>query len=541
MSQVDDGVFLFSSLEGLPDTYFSGYCFVGADFVCGEQGARQYTRATGNSIEAGEDGCYLVIRKRGLCHVIGTDFKGYKKLFYFQRDGVWAISNSIPRLATFLRGKGVGLTPRPAQLCGWYMKGKFGHQLSSFDTVISEIKLLPSFQHIEVHRDGLHFVSRPPRPRRAYDEALRHYLDVWVRRVEGVLADGRITLRVDLSGGRDSRAVFALFLHAMNRLGNQSPDNLVIQSSQKARYEADFRAAQSIAGHYRAPLNGEVRPSSLGSPLGVEESYARWRDLFLGQYGPVYFPGREISSTFIGFGGGGGAASRPVYKLMEPGEFLEKRARQIPSTDGLVREWIDDSLTAFSVLETSAPGAGSVHPMILIYREFRERFHAGRRGQTGVFIQPGGSLMVDCSAAMDQRLMEAEQLNFDIMENLVPGLSTFPYDSKEKIPSRLNLRSITKIELPSAPQPGNVYISPPDVGLDRRRASTAELLQMLSDDLDEYLTTSVTDLFPDWYVERAQTLLYKAIRNGGFERAKDGKPAFHLLLAAFMSASTRTH
>jgi hypothetical protein len=111
--------FLFSNFHPLPDHLFDGYCFVGTDFVYSDAGAKRFTAATGRTIDPGEDGCYVVLRKVADGHIIGADFKGYKKLFLYESGSSWAVSNSFTRLVGFLRDQGGSLTCSEAHLAAW--------------------------------------------------------------------------------------------------------------------------------------------------------------------------------------------------------------------------------------------------------------------------------------------------------------------------------------------------------------------------------------------------------------------------------------
>ena len=152
--RMEQPTFLFSSFDRLPDHFFSGYCFIGTDFIYGGDGAELYDEATAKRIDPGEDGCYVVIRKTADGHIIGADFKGYKKLFLYRSGSAWAVSNSFVRLVDFLRDRGQSITIDEAQLAAWFVKGPLGDQLCSFATAIREIRLVPSFCCLRITPSG---------------------------------------------------------------------------------------------------------------------------------------------------------------------------------------------------------------------------------------------------------------------------------------------------------------------------------------------------------------------------------------------------
>ena len=86
-------VFLFSSFSDLPDLYFSGYCFVGGDYIFGQKGMESFCSHKGQAIPPGEDGCYISVRRVNNYHDIGVDYSGHKKLFFIlmEKTGVYQI------------------------------------------------------------------------------------------------------------------------------------------------------------------------------------------------------------------------------------------------------------------------------------------------------------------------------------------------------------------------------------------------------------------------------------------------------------------
>src|SRR6476619_1917573 len=107
--------FLFSSLDPLPDLFFSGYCFIGTDFIYGGGGA---------------------------------------KLFLYQSGSEWTVSNSFVRLVSFLRDRRQPVSIDHAQLASWFVKGAFGEQLCSFATAVREIRVVPSCCYLRITPSG---------------------------------------------------------------------------------------------------------------------------------------------------------------------------------------------------------------------------------------------------------------------------------------------------------------------------------------------------------------------------------------------------
>lgn len=522
-----DSVFLFSSVTGVPDRWFSGYCFAGRDFIADAQGARHYRETTGLEIPVGEDGCYVTISQHGHNTVIGADFKGYKHLYYYSEGRVWAFSNSLMALVRHLRKEGVPLTVDYAQLRAWGHPKPFTAQPASFETAVSEIRILPSFCYLEIREGRLGPVTlERPEPGQ-YHEALKHYLEVWLSRISGLVHHGGLSLIADLTGGRDSRALLGFCLAARERLGTTyAMKNLHLRADKKPRLAKDLEVAQALARHYDLRLNQKTpKPPS----LDVRHAYQDWKALCLGIYTPVYFPYTPNSSRHIYFGGGGGESHRPFYPLIEPKEYLRSKQKGF-AEKALVARWQQDVLETLDTLQQRNPA--DIHPLILHYREFRDRFHVGRTLQYYTMCAPLGShWLMTCSDVCTRDHLESNQILFDIMENLVPGLSEHPYDEIYKAPSPDNVARFTRITIDKNLPIGRVYGGEEVATQYTGEHTTKQCIALLRDDVANRRADIVAAGIEASEIENILIQLDAAIEKGGFNHSSEGRRASWLLLA----------
>ena len=155
---MSNSTFLLSSFHNNSDFLFQGYCFVDCDYIFGQKGAERYISETGNRIEGGEDGCYVVAYRTGDEYRISCDYAGYKKILYYfdPMSRVWAVSNSLNVLISHLKRKGIIVTPNLSQLYFHaQVKEMFGQQLASFSTIANHIRLLPTCCNLIIGEKGI--------------------------------------------------------------------------------------------------------------------------------------------------------------------------------------------------------------------------------------------------------------------------------------------------------------------------------------------------------------------------------------------------
>src|SRR5690606_5215481 len=201
---------LYSSLLDNPEYCFDGYLFLGVDYIYGAKGAAEYELACGGYIAPGEDGAYVVVRRTGGSFSFGTDFAGNRKLFYYWIPGFWAVSSSFSVLLAHLREAGVVVTPEASALlaAGYGARVSPLNQLATFGTIAKGVSLVPLKYELVISLDGVSLRRIPQLHPLPYEKALAEYMGTWVARLQTLAAESQLELSCDLTGGRDSRAVF---------------------------------------------------------------------------------------------------------------------------------------------------------------------------------------------------------------------------------------------------------------------------------------------------------------------------------------------
>lgn len=425
---------------------FQGYCFLDEDLIVGQQGAEAYFEDHGIRPLPGEDGCYLTVTSGPDGWRFGTDSRGLSKWFIYRRGTIWAISSSLYGLVQHLRDNGVYPTPNLnlAQVYG--LSGTFVQQPGTLEMPFEEIELLPSFCTALIGTRGEITIEtieqREELP--SYAESLQDYLSIWTSRLATLTKDPQSRLTADLSGGVDSRAVFS-FLLTNGIFDTQETDRFRLVANSKM--QEDFSAAAAIARDYDFILNGPPFESRMKAD--PREILHDWRANSLGVYMPVYFANAGSDPLTIHAHGAGGGASRKTQTSASIAGKLNNYKQKLDRR--VFGEW---ATSVSESLVRLGRWRDEIDPLILHYREFRNRFHFGHRPQRRVMFTPLNSIMLD--DLTNRPGVSSRQHFYDIMESLAPGLSDYPFDTEAKSPTVDEKNNLTTVSF-STRHTGKIY------------------------------------------------------------------------------------
>lgn len=403
-------------------------------------------RTRNRNIPAGLDGCYIVADLQGGRWSIGTDSRGLMPLFVYQTSTSWAIASSLYKLVLHLRRHGAVLTPNLAVLSAFGAQREFTDQLATLQTQFNEISLLPSFSSIIIESNNLQVQHSEPYRAETYREALSDYIHTWRSRLATCTSNEFARLHVDLSGGIDSRTVFAFAL--ADEQFNTGDERFTVGSG--PNQERDYEIATRIVGAYGRQFGRSTRGASRWSQ---DRALEAWREDSLGVYLPFYRHGGTLDPFAIHAHGAGGGNFRPHF-LGSSIESPVDRCRSLLPAE-YFEDWRSAAIEGATALQKYRP---DVHPLVLHYREFRNRFHFGHRPRHSVVFTPLESGMTD---ALTDKVSDrdARQLYFDVMETLAPGLKDVEFDDPAKAATPKIMRNLTIAEL-TPPIPGAIFGSP---------------------------------------------------------------------------------
>lgn len=436
-----------SSKDNVTESLFSGYAFVGPDIVIGADGHKEWMKEYGATLRPHEDGTYFVVNKTADGLDIGSDYKGYSKVFYYRNGSQWAVSNSFAALVEFLKSEGWKLTFLPRLANSFVPMPTFWQQLATFSTAVQEIRLLPRQSIIKIDSNNKLTLKYEPlgtidSSAEAYEERLATFVSCWLGRLSSVFSWEGGQLETELSGGMDSRTTFSLLLGLKQRTNNVVAAHTRIRSAKHA--VVDFECASHIATTYGFDINSALADN--GHPLQPIDPFTRWKYFSLGVYAPVIWSPKSYRHGQVKMGGHGGEAHRGFYAF----DSLERACLK----SGSPRDMKSRMEVAGKVLAKHYPGE---EPLVAHYKEFRDRLHSALHAQNHVRMQPLSSKYLDAvTAGESPERLKNRQVLYDIMSVNAPGLMLEPYDSPKKTPSEQNLSELVKHVVVET-KPGRVF------------------------------------------------------------------------------------
>ena len=510
-------VFLFASNKENPDAFFQGYCFYENDYIFGDQGAKDFYANKGVEIGGGEDGCYVTARKSGQEYTFSCDFSGNKKVFYYWTPDIWVVSNSIFMIAEHLKSSSVKIKANYTQLKAIGIhRGTIFNQLYSINTLIEGVKLLPTGASLNISVAG--YVINKHKNRKVFDtyeEGLAFFIRTWIARLAGLL-NNDIEIQSDLTGGADSRTVFSILKHAYD-ITNKYESKLSFRSGATDTNKLDLEIAQNICEFYSLQLNN--RSLKILNRFSGEDSYFSWKSLCLGIYHPVYFPSHGPQHHIVNLGGAGAENHRHFYKHQSINAFIESGASKITPN------WLAYNFKA--EIESEMNRMCSVNPntdpLILHYREYRNRMHSGRTPQYKTSFNPLGSkILQDVSDVAGARKIRNGQINYDIMATLLPALLEIPFDHPSKELNENRKQDLTVLHDWGTLELGNVYIDS-DIK-DTKPEVTKSALELLNIDFKKAKTTTFNkDFLGEEFITKASFIMSEALKNKKFPHAIDAQ------------------
>lgn len=518
MYKLQNQCFLFSSKINNPEYFFQGYCFVGADYIFGLSGAKYFQKERSRQIKGGEDGCYVIAKKENSHYVFSTDFSGNKKLFYYWSTDIWVVSNSIFLIAEHLKENNIVITADYSQLAaiGVHRSDVF-NQLYSVNTFIKGVKLLPTNSTLIISSSGYAVEKNLEKhPFKSYQEGLSVFIGTWVARLAGLLKSG-IEVQSDLTGGADSRTVFTILREAAELcIGRENPP--LFRSGLASNNIKDLEIAQKIGEIYGFNINEKTTP--VLNKFSGEESYQSWKNLCLGVYHPIYFPSCAPQPYKVRLGGAGAENHRPFYKDLDPKAWINNNISKITPS------WLSYNVgTEMSAeLERMINKGTNIDPLILHYREYRNRMHSGRTPQYVVLFNPLGSKILESvSEVAGSNRLKLGQINYDIMATLLPNIMDIPFDNNLKSLNEKRKENLLVLHEWFDVEPGRVYIDFEESNKAEEKTNSA--IELLNEDYQKSKNNKfVRDFFGIDFIKKTDIVINETIINKKFSHAVEGQP-----------------
>ncbi|MBM6705230.1 hypothetical protein H6A60_12220, partial [Sutterella massiliensis] len=132
----------------------------------------------------------------------------------------------------------------------------------------------------------------------------------WRSRINTIL-NNNLFLRVDLTGGVDSRSVFSFFAHDNLIQRSIRSGNLMIFSDK--RHKEDYCVAEEIAKLLDFQINTPFNKCAPNTNQTANEQLTNWINFNISRYSSFVVPPDRFNSNKIFFGGEGGEELRYFY------------------------------------------------------------------------------------------------------------------------------------------------------------------------------------------------------------------------------------
>lgn len=432
IGQVKDNLVLAGSNLPKPDAQLFGHAWSNTDLHFA-----QGRFADANELIGGQDGAYVSVACENDDVIIGTDNFGFGKLYIYEDDSRWAVGRSLMGLAEYVRSCGWGLTRNYTQLQNWFLQGNtiIGGQLTSFETVFNEIRLLPF--DLDLRICGKEFPRLERREPKfldlSYRDSLQYALIEFCSRLKTLLSS-ELPVTSDITGGQDSRFILCGLQRAA---GTDIPLGDRVRFKSQRTLREDFAVASEIADKFGLKLNRAPKEKfDIDPDLAIE----KWVAHDLGVYSPIYPVLQDTQEVSLN---GCVPAFRNSYNADSvKGELISKRTRWLSddALEGLSRD-------AEMSLEMVANGGDD---RINHYTEFRSRIHGGRPSLRGPAMSPlCMNSLYQTALLLPFNEINRSQFYADAMFSMNSRLAELHFDKPNKNWTETHLSALTQVEFGS--------------------------------------------------------------------------------------------
>ncbi len=301
------------------DTSLYGFCIANnIEDICDEIGDNiKFSQAYSN-------GTYILIQNLDDKLYVSQDFNGNYGLYLFQRDGYFALSNSFLLLVEKVKSR-FPLTLNYDYANALHVAGL--SPIANEDTIVNEIEVLPRNVQVVIDKNTKKIeykkINYKEHSIKLDSEEGIRILDQWFCKWIHLIRELDLQnkkLRVDISGGMDSRLVFMLFLKAGINL-----DKVRINSLNDGLHchKEDFEIASEIAKYYGICLNQNM-DNGVVYPLDLEECINVSFYTKLSIHKEMYWKTFYWEEPRYNFGGAGGEFLRALWHI-EPEQFIKQQ------------------------------------------------------------------------------------------------------------------------------------------------------------------------------------------------------------------------
>ena len=274
------------------------------------------------------DGSWVYVKREADTVTVTQDFIGSFGLYLYRQDDYFALSNSFLLLVETLSRSGKTITLNRdyancllcATMCASTLEETLANEIILLDrSAVVQIDI-PSKTLRTRLTDYQENTVDPATPEGL--ELLDAWWEKWRNRLRGFALSGG-NLRIDLSGGFDSRMTLGILLSS----GIRMEDVQVFSKTDGLHsHSEDYEIASAIAARYGFVLNDSHNVSKESTPLSLEEILDTSLSLKLGFHKQMYYKYAFHNQRWYSVNGNGGAYIRNVSGQTED-EYIRKSTR----------------------------------------------------------------------------------------------------------------------------------------------------------------------------------------------------------------------
>lgn len=433
------------------------------------------------------NGAWLFVERTDDEIIIRQDEAGSWGLYLFEADGYFALSNSFYMLADYISGR------YPLSLNSQFALATMSHTYCAHsidETLINEIRLLPRQYVLHINSaNGVRFEKKDGMCIVPIDSLeglsiLDDWFYSWTALIRNLVScTGNVKL--DLSGGMDSRITFLLF--AKSGIDFSKIQVRSIKDTLHTHSE-DYVIANQIANKYDITLNNK---GFSDNELSIKMKDIVEQSLYtkLGFHKQMYFNLFFNKDTVYHFTGGGGECLRDYWQGPAD-KFIMNRAAPFKEIkeqyEGIINIWKRSFSLMNDLYEIPVP---EKEFLSRVYRESEQRSHFSKQNvekflSNELILAPLSDTRLACLSLGGKKCPDTKLLYALIYTRYCPELLDFKFDGgrsissntinyacqinrkfplKYKMANSSNNTAITALRIHSMPEPGKQRIKIYDV------------------------------------------------------------------------------
>ena len=266
---------------------------------------------------------------------IFTDDFSSLLVFYYISDNFFAISNSFYILAENLKRNSISLSINKSYIDQYIQSPLHSHTINN--TLINEIKILPFGKDIKIKNNKVEFIDKNIEFHTVnlFSETGMNILNNWINKwtnINKALLKSNLHTQIDLSGGFDSRIIFALNYNTGVNLNNKNINIFSKNSGNKGMLHHlmdDFDVSKKICDTLNLQINENYKSDNVSNYFSPEEQYKLLKNSFMGIHKVGFSCLRVCEKPQLHFGGLNGEVIRGALPNLNK-ENIKRRLSHNP-------------------------------------------------------------------------------------------------------------------------------------------------------------------------------------------------------------------